>query len=197
MVMQIILLVLNRFKGVLIMDIKILEEAGYKHALYGISLSYNKGIENMDKVSKSLCKLDGGHNKFLESMTVWIDINAPRYWWQEFDTYRIGTTKQSESTIHTLLKSKLTQDNFESDIPEEFLNYINVIIDKYNGKDRIEFTKKIKNVLPEGFLQRRVVCTNYKVLKNIINQRRNHTLDNWKIFISYLKNNLEHSDLIF
>ena len=151
----------------------------------------------MDKVSKSLCKLDGGHNKFLESIVVWIDINAPRYWWQEFDTYRVGITKQSESTIHTLLKNKLTQDNFESNIPEEFLNYLNVIINKYDGKSRIEMTKEIKNVLPEGFLQRRVVCTNYKVLKNMIGQRKNHTLGGWKILLDYLKNNLEHSDLIF
>ena len=40
----------------------------------------------------------------------------------------------------------------------------------------------IKNALPDGFLQGRTVCTNYKVLRNIILQRRNHKLPQWKFF---------------
>ena len=179
------------------MDVKILKEAGYEHALYGISLSYNKGIENMEKISKSLCKLDGGHNKFLESMTVWLEIKAPRYWWQEMDTYRIGTTKQSESTIHTILKRELTQEDFELPLPRIVLNQLNTTIINSRGKDKIEFIRKIKNQLPEGFLQKRILCTNYKTLKNMFVQRKNHALLEWKVFIQCLKENLEHADLIF
>ena len=179
------------------MDVKILEESGYEQALYGISLSYSKSTLGMEKVAKSLCKMDGGHNKFLESMVVWLKIRAPRYWWQEMDTYRVGTTKQSESTIHTILKRELTQDDFELALPRIFLNYLNMTIQDYKGKDKAEFTRRIKNVLPEGFLQKRVLCTNYKALKNMITQRKTHILPEWQVFIKYLESNLEHADLIF
>ena len=179
------------------MNIKILEESGYEHALHGISLSYNKDIESMEKVAKSLCKLDGGHNKFLESMTVWLEIRAPRYWWSEADTYRVGVTKQSESTIHTILNRELTQDDFESLLPRIVLNQLNTTIFNSKGKNKAEFIRKIKNQLPEGFLQKRILCTNYKALKNIVVQRKNHILLEWKVFIKYLENHLEHANLIF
>ena len=84
------------------MKIKILKEAGYDEALLGLSLSYNTKIERMDKVAAKLYCKDGGHNKFLESICVWLDITAARYWWQEFDTYRIGVTKLGSGTTMAL-----------------------------------------------------------------------------------------------
>lgn len=44
---------------------------------------------------------------------VWVKISAPRYFWSEADTYSIGVTKNSESTMHTLLNKELTEQNFE------------------------------------------------------------------------------------
>ena len=99
------------------MKVKVLEEAGYEWALLGLSKSFKdraiphedwwtyERFEKLNKTAKGMAFNDGGHNKFLESIVVWLDIEAPRGWWQEFDTYRVGTTKQSESTIHTIAKS--------------------------------------------------------------------------------------------
>ena len=171
------------------MKIEILHEAGYDEALLGLSLSYNQPPENMPKVASRLYKLEDGHNKFLESIIVWIDITAPRYWWQQFDTYRIGVTKQSESTMHTILKRKLTQDNFEDRINFLLLFALNVAI-------KFEKFKWVKKHLPESFLQRRVVCTNYKTIRHIIRQRKDHRLKEWHLFIDYLLNNLEHSSFV-
>lgn len=90
------------------MKIDVLFEAGYEQALYGLSLSFKDRsisrktwwtadrFSSMRKLASKLYKMDGGHNKFLESIVVWLDVEASRAWWQEFDTYRIGTTKQSE-----------------------------------------------------------------------------------------------------
>ncbi len=75
------------------MKTKLLHEHGSQEALLGLSLSYDS--EPNIKVANQLAHKQGGHNKFLESIVVWLDITAPRYWWQEFDTYRIGITKQS------------------------------------------------------------------------------------------------------
>jgi len=103
--------------------IKILKESGYKEALLGISLSYGKSLNYVinNKVDVKLAKLEGGHNKFLESIFIWIDITAPRFVWSEMDTFRL-TTKQSESTIHTLGKRHLEQTDFEYDISPKILN---------------------------------------------------------------------------
>ena len=88
------------------MKIEILGEAGYDAAIKGLSLSKGCTIERAKEVAVNLAPKDGGHNKILESIYIWIDIVAPRYWWQEADTYRIST-KQSGSTMHTIQKRLL------------------------------------------------------------------------------------------
>jgi len=184
------------------MHVKVLKEAGYEEALQGIGLSYN--ITDMKRLKRVACTLapkDGGHNKFIESMVVWLEIRAPRYWWQEYDTYRTGTTKQSESTMHTITKGELTQDNFELPIHEHTLIYLNTLIREYNLVTEPEaketLFRAIKNELPEGFLQTRIVCTNYKVLKNMVAQRKNHRLREWQIYINRLRTELQYPKILF
>ena len=155
------------------MIVLVIEEAGYKEALLGIRLSYNSKTENLHPRSILLASQDSGHNKFLESIVMWLDITAPRFWWQQFDTYRAGVTKQSQSTMHTLYNHTFIQDNFETYIPAALLDILN----KY--KDQPE----LKGMLPESFLQRRIVCTNYKVIRHIIKQRFTHKLKQWQHFI--------------
>ena len=150
--------------------VKVISEYGYDSAMLGLSLSHNAPVENMYKVAKSLAFKGGGHSKSLESMFVTLDMNLPRFLWQEVDVYRVGVTKQSESTIHTLLKKPLSQENFYMDIYEPTIDYLNKLI-----KDKAPLDV-IKNELPEGFLQRRIVVLNYMSLQNIIRQRWNHKL---------------------
>ena len=180
------------------MKIKILNEAGYEEALLGLGLSYGITSESeyitsvifpkMKEISGKLATKDDGHNKFLESIQVWLDITAPRYFWSQFDTYRIGITKQSESTMHTLLKYPLTQEMFESPVPcLQFLE---------DTRQRMNLPM-LKNCLPEGFLQRRIISTNYKVLRHIIQQRETHRLEQWKVLCAYLKVNLKYYVSLF
>ena len=163
------------------MKIEILEEVGFHLAMKGLARSFNQDIEKMSKVALNLSPKDLGHNKFLESIVVWIDVEAPRFWWSEFDTYRVGITKQSDSTMHTLKRQPLSQDNFEYPIYE---NYIDVLNDMIRCNADIDI---IKNALPDGFIQGRTICTNYKVLRNIILQRRNHKLPQWHVFCNAMK----------
>jgi hypothetical protein len=183
-------------------EVKILLEGGYEEALIGMSLSYYKGdgdlfewfndrYERQEHLAKTLCNKDGGHNKFLESIQVWMLIRASRAFWQEFDTYRVGITKQSESTMHTLSKRAPTFDDFEQGTPiriiEQFMN---------NWFDYKDDLIALKHCLPEGFLQRRVVCTNYKSLRNIIRQRQGHRYRFWDAFITQLMNQAENWELL-
>jgi hypothetical protein len=179
------------------MNVFKLEEAGYEYSLLGISLSRNQPPENMPVVAKNLSDKDGGHNKFLEFIAVWLDITAPRFWWQEMSTYRVGNSWQSESTMYTITKKELVQENFEYPIDEIVLSILNNKINEYknNGHTKDQLLT-IKNLLPEGFLQRRIMITNYKGLRNIIGQRINHRLPQWQYFCNTVLNSLDHPEFI-
>ena len=187
------------------MKVEIIGEAGFEEALYGIGLSYGLTselpfIEFIDDdhllsrvwdVSDRLCDKEDGHNKFLESMQLWISINAPRFLYSEIDTYRIST-KQSESTMHTLTKRDLTQNDFEYNIPSFYLDHLNKRVKKVR-ENKIEIDI-LKNDLPEGFLQTRIWNMSYKTLRNIIKQRRKHKLLQWRMFCDYMLRNIKHKE---
>lgn len=186
------------------MNITVLHEAGYEEALLGMSLSYYDRAKPIaewwdeDKKRKAerralnLAFRQGGHNKFLESIVVWMHVEGTRGWWQEMDTYRVGVTKNSSSTMHTLSKRPTTAKDFSSDTSPEAIALLNKIIDE-DPKDIL----RIKANLPEGFLQDRIICTNYKALQNIVFQRSGHRLRYWNKFIALLKTGLAHHELIF
>jgi len=184
------------------MYVKVLEEAGYDHAIRGMAYSYKdrslepevwwKGQkEKGNKRAVLLAHMDGGHNKFLESIQVWIDVEASRAFWSEFDTYRTGVTKQSESTMHTLSKRPPTQGDFEVGTPPQIVKAFIEMWELYKND-----VTTLKHCLPEGFLQRRIVCTNYKTLKNIISQRTGHRYKLWEVFIGETLEQLEHPEFV-
>lgn len=177
------------------MKVKIIKEVGYNEAMIGLSLSYGTTVTKAEEVAIGLARKDGGHNKFLESIFVYLDVTAPRYWWQEADTFRIST-KQSESTIHTIHKMILKQDNFELPIPMITLDYLNLLISKYKEHKTEYNLENLKNNLPEGFLQRRIWVVSYKTLRNIIIQRNNHKLSGWKMFCKVICENVENPEFL-
>ena len=185
------------------MQVKVLNEAGYEEGLRGMAYSFKDRAEDVDewwwvgaydraeKRAPLLAPKDGGHNKFLESIVVWIDIEACRAFWSEFDTYRVGTTKQSESTMHTLSKRAPTYSDFEPNTPTGIIDTF-ITLWPYIKHD----VTTLKLALPEGFLQRRLVCTNYKVLRNVIAQRTGHRLIFWQQFIDDVMKQVAHPDLL-
>jgi hypothetical protein len=171
------------------MRIQVLREAGLEEALLGLSLSYSQPPEKMLAVARRLARRDDGSNKFLESIAVWLDVTAPRYWWQQFDTYRVGVTKQSASTMHTILRRPLSPADFAGALPPETLQRLNRLIEQRD-------LEAVKQELPEGFLQRRIVCTNYKALRHMVQQRHNHRLPEWRFFCTALQEQLAHPEFL-
>jgi hypothetical protein len=165
----------------------VLKEAGLEEALLGLSLNKNQPLDNMLPLLSKLATKDFGHNKAMESIAVWLDITAPRYFWQQFDTYRIGVSKQSQSTMHTGMKRELTQADFSMPIPDALLDDLNFCIREHDFD-------RYKALLPESFLQRRVVSTNYKALRNMYQQRRTHRLQEWKELCDHLYVNLQYGE---
>ena len=166
------------------MEIKILKEAGYEEAIFGLSLNKNQPLTNMPGVAKRLAHFDGGHNKFLEHIELWIEVTAPRFWWQEADTYRLSS-KNSESTMHTLTKRKIQQSDFSARIPESYLSFLNQKMEEGG-------LLAVKPFLPEGFLQKRMWKMSYKTLKNIVQQRKSHRLPEWNSFVKQIMKQVAH-----
>lgn len=155
-------------------------------------------IGNADMaLCKNLIKGGSEHRKFLRMIHIQCDIKAPRYWWQEFDTYKVGTVENSSSTMHLITKRSLTLDDictegsYDSSALEGIVTVINEMIEHYNSakskilKDAI--FRAIKQTLPEGLYQLRTVDFNYETAITMYHQRKNHRLAEWKQFTSWIE----------
>lgn len=191
------------------MKVLVLKEAGYEEALLGMSLSYYDHALELEhwwssqypRAVKRAAKLahmpgNSGETKFLESIQVWIFIQASRDFWQEFDTYRVGVTKQSASTMHTLTKRDATYDDFEEGTTNLAITNLNLVLADKEGYTNSEYTTRVKANLPEGWLQERVVCTSYSTLKHMINQRENHRLKYWPQFCKEIAAQVRHPEFL-
>ena len=191
------------------MRYKVLHCAGYETAVYGMMLSFGKtsfdnfraDYSDVERLATKLAPMDGGHNKFLEQIQYWILVQAPLFWWKQADTYRVGVSKSSESTMHKSWKSGLTQEMFETPIFQDTLNNLNKFIDEYNDEKTTTERKAylqdlIIGNLPDGYLQTRLLNVNAKCLRNMYFQRRDHKLKQWRDFCDWIKTELPYGELI-
>lgn len=150
------------------------------------------------KLAKTLIKGGSEHRKFLRQIMVSVDITAPLYWWKEFDTYKIGTTANSTSTMHKLTSKPITLecfeiDDFQNDLLVEGENghwHVDMMTDKLiehlenlrqayiRTKDK-RYWKELVRWLPESWLQTRTVTMNYENLLSMCHQREHHKLTEW------------------
>ena len=152
--------------------------------------SWDKSDSTNDEIGpKDLalaCKLIRGgteHRKFLRQIFVSLYIDAPMYWWAEFDTYKIGTTRNSTSFMHTGLKEPFRLDQFEH--AKDTLAW-NLLIDNLNelrekyGKTKDPDTfDELRSMLPSGVIYGSSVTISYENVLNILYQRKNHKLREW------------------
>ena len=68
--------------------------------------------DNDLKLMKNLVKAGSDHSKFMRMINATMDITAPLYWWKEFDTYKVGTVRNSCSTMHKIADKEFTLDDF-------------------------------------------------------------------------------------
>lgn len=207
---------------------------GFQHAIRGMRNPMNSwaksdsyydgflldGTEDMYKANFVIGDNDGDlmhrlfmggteHRKFMRQIFVSMDITAPLYWWKEFDTYKVGTTANSCSTMHKLMSKEFTLDDFSTDqmntdavgVIRGVICFLNMQRDMYlngvNGqmKGSKEFWWNMVQMLPSSYNQKRTVTMNYEVAASMIRQRTGHKLDEWRVFVDQLKA-LPHMDTI-
>jgi len=160
--------------------------------------------ENDLALAKRLCKAGRDHRKFLRQIFVSVDINAPIYWWKEFDTYKVGTVSNSTSTMHKIHSREFHVDQFSHDqmTPRtreklsEIVAYLEELRQEYlRTKDRQVWMDMIQ-LLPSSYNQLRTCSLNYEVLANIYHSRKNHKLNEWHTFCDYIRTLPYAADLI-
>ncbi len=156
-------------------------------------------IDLMDRLSRS----GPSHAKFLRYITVQFDITAPRYWWAEMDTYKVGTVRNSCSTMHKVQAKEFVREDFSCEhLNEESLKTLDALISTINSaRDRFNETKnkddwwQMIQLLPASLNQKATVQLNYQVLQGIYETRKNHRLDEWHTFCHWIEE-LPQSNLI-
>jgi hypothetical protein len=168
--------------------------------------------DNDLKLMQSLVKAGSDHSKFMRMITVTVDITAPLYWWKEFDTYKVGTVRNSCSTMHKVTEKEFTLDDFSHEHIEaldniscDTLGYtdcpvidnwtmLKVIVEvlNYNREKFLETKDKkywwqIIQLLPSSYNQTATVQLNYAVLRNMYQSRKNHKLDEWVEFCKWVE----------
>lgn len=174
----------------------------------------------------ALCKNDiylgqtlikGGpvHSKFLRQIFISMDITAPLYLWKELDTYKVATTANSCSTMHTIHTKEIDMGMFEIDdytydicgdmveytlipvLENLRLNYLEYKNKSFNEEDPEKasalmktantYWKELIRWLPEGWLQTRTWTANYETARNILAWRDPHKLTEWEPICNALK----------
>lgn len=165
---------------------------------YGSVDRYITGKNDME-LALRLVKSGSSHRKFLRQIFVSMDITAPDYFFKEYDTYKIGTTANSTSTMHRLTSRLLTQEDFSVDEWDEFndklLIYLNVLIEDFQRTKDKKIWRKIIQTLPMSFNYLRTCSMNYEVLRNMYFQRRSHRLSEWREFFKIIET-LPYSEFI-
>lgn len=207
------------------------EVYGFKRALKGMrnaleSWHKNDTVEENGEViigendlnlAQRLIKAGSEHRKFMRQIFVSVDITAPLYWWKEFDTYKVGTTANSTSTMHKLATTPITDECFEMDDYDAVIMLDEGIVEMETLWNNIIFTlegmrqvylrtkdkrvwKEMIRLLPSSWLQTRTVTMTYENLLAMCSkgQRRFHKLTEWsKSFIGWARTLPYAQELIF
>lgn len=203
---------------------------GFKHALRGMrnpkeswerSDSLSRDLQtylkrNMDSVynedeliklgdadkalAQTLIKAGSEHRKFMRQIFVSVDITAPIFFLKELDTYKIGTTRNSTSTMHKICSKPITPDLFsftekyfpdaiEYDEYNTAITYNDVITrtcktleslrNKYLETKNKKYWRMLIELLPESWLYKSTFTMNYENLLTMRGQRFSHTLTEW------------------
>lgn len=168
---------------------------------------YAIGCNDLD-LMRRLIRAGSSHRKFLRQIFVSVDITAPRYWWTEADTYKVGTASNSCSTMHKIHSKPIELSDFSIDdfeIPDDTIGlslndcFINVVADcEMLRKAYLEALEKGQNdlakqcwkgliqLLPQSYNQKRTITMTYENLLNMVSQRRGHKLDEWHDFCDWV-----------
>lgn len=169
------------------------EPAFMKYGEYGFFI----GDDDL-KLMQKLFKAGTEHRKFMRQIFVSMDITCHHTWWAEFDTYKVGVTRNSCSKMHRIHVKEFTKEDFSheglDEVADEFPGALESVIDtleklrqKFNETKERKYWRAIIELLPLGYNLRATVTFNYENAASMTNQRDTHKVDEWRYFVKVLK----------
>ena len=134
-------------------------------------------------------KTGEGHDNFLNGIIVQFDIYAPLYMWKQLQRYHFLDFISSQSTMHRLTKFNI-YESCNDDVDIGILNRYEELLSFYNSLEpdnqyKNKLWRTLVASLPCGFILGATLTTNYRQLKTIYHQRKNHKLIEWHEFCKW------------
>lgn len=177
-----------------------------KASKYPMSVDINKLNDDVTKTVKKLASTDvgSGDDNFLNGFRIAFDLTLSNKAWVEMERYHFMDFVSSQSTMHKITKFELKSqcnkyvDSRIIDIVQEYINEYN----RLSNLDNVGLTEKVAKTradimkelyltilynIPSGFQLTARMTTNYRQLKTIYFQRRNHRLPEWREFCKWIE----------
>lgn len=161
--------------------------------------------ENDHGLAMKLSKGGPVHGKFMRMVHVQMDVTANHVWWAEMDTYKVGTTRNSQSKMHLIHIKPFEWDDFshegcdEVDYAREALAETIATCERlrldFNTTHDKKYWRALIELLPMGYNLTATIDLTYEVLANIYYWRRGHKMFEWHIFCDMIES-LPYSELI-
>lgn len=167
--------------------------------------SFELGKNDLSLMQR-LSRAGTDHRKYMRMMPVYARITAGHTWWAEFDTYKVGTVRNSCSKMHKIHVMGFEQDNFDhegiDEVGGQALKTFNKVREtlewlakQFNETKEKKYWRAIIELLPMGFHLTANVEMNYEVLANMYRSRKGHKMFEWRDFCKWIET-LPLSELI-
>lgn len=148
---------------------------------------------------------NGAHAQFMTGIRVNFDLTFSNKAWVEAERYRFLEFVSSQSTMHRITKFDLDNQYNEYVDPHiieimkskvQEYNKVMELRDSYDKDDqrREDLTEWLKDAYleilysnPAGFMLTARMTTNYRCLRNIYMQRKDHRLPEWRAFCKWIE----------
>ena len=152
-----------------------------------LGIHYPEIGPNDYSLMQRLAKAGSDHRKYLRQIFISMDIDAPLFWWKEFDTYKCSTVANSCSTMHKIHAKEFTRDDFSIEncdgpaglVMDILIRELNRLRALYNETKDKKYWRQMIEMLPSSYNQLRTVTLNYEVAINMYKARRHHKLIEW------------------
>lgn len=140
--------------------------------------------EGIAALAKS--KIGEGHDQWLTGVIVQFDVKGTLKWWTEAQRYHFLDFVSSQSTMHRICKFDIKSQCNEY-VRAETINVLNELVECYNLNPTSENYLRVLYNIPTGFQLTAGMTTNYRQLKTIYKQRKNHRLPEWRDFCKWVE----------
>ena len=163
-------------------------EDSIKRAKYPMSTDINKLNSELTKGIRALgnSKKGEGHDQWLTGIIVQFDLTFTIKTWTEAERYSFLDFISSQSTMHRIAKFD-AEKQVISYVTKNTIDEVNRLKDIYNENPTDENYLTLLYNVPVGFKLTAGMTTNYRQLKTIYSQRKNHRLPEWKEFCAWVE----------